>query len=442
MNVDSPSVSQRDEQRLLHVSRDELLDHQSRRLRNIVSWAYERVPYYRGMFQEHGIGPQDIRDIEDLTKLPLLTKDAFRATYPFGLFAVPQSQLTRIHASSGTTGKPTVVGYTAEDLSTWANLMARSLTVAGARRGDTVQIAFNYGLFTGGLGAHYGAEAAGCVVVPASTGNTDRQVDLILDLGPKVILCTPSYLRVLLTAMAARGITKEQCSLKVAVLGAEQWSENFRNRIITDFPYNITPVNIYGLSEIMVPGVACENGETLDGLTLWEDHFLAEIIDPKTLRPVPSGELGELVITCLTKEALPIVRYRTGDLTRLLPPTWSTFQRIDRISGRADDMFIVRGLNIFPSTIEEIICQFPELGTDYQIHLSRPMHLDEMELHCESSYPLASATSTNDIADRLTKLVQMKTGVSSKVKICAPGILANLGGSKVKRIFDSRMGKI
>lgn len=334
------------------AGRDELAALQLERLRQTLAHAYAHVPHYRAAFDERGLHPDDVRDLADLAHVPFLTKEAFRANYPFGLFAVPRERVVRLHASSGTTGKPTIVGYTQGDIDTWADLMARSLRAAGARPGDIVHVAYGYGLFTGGLGAHYGAERLGCTVVPMSGGQTEKQVRLIADLEPRVIMVTPSYMFELLDEMERQSLVTQASSLQIGIFGAEPWSEAMRARL--EERAALDALDIYGLSEVMGPGVACECIETKDGPHVWEDHFYPEIIDPQSGELLPDGELGELVLTSLTREAMPVVRYRTRDLTRLLPGTARSMRRIAKITGRSDDMLIVRGVNLYPSHIEEL----------------------------------------------------------------------------------------
>lgn len=330
-----------------HASRDAISALQLERLKWTLRHAYDNVPHYRRAFDAKGVHPDDLRSLEDLAKFPFTTKSDLRDNYPFGMFAVPREGIVRIHASSGTTGKPTVVGYTRQDIETWADLVARSIRAAGGRPGDIVHVAYGYGLFTGGLGAHYGAERLGCTVIPMSGGQTEKQVQLIRDFKPDIIMVTPSYLQVIIEEFARQGLDARECSLRVGILGAEPWTEAMRREI--ESKTNLKAVDIYGLSEVMGPGVACECIETQDGPVIWEDHFYPEIIDPLTGDPRPDGSEGELVFTTLTKEGLPIIRYRTRDLTRLLPPTARAFRRMGKIVGRSDDMLIVRGVNVFPT---------------------------------------------------------------------------------------------
>ncbi|MCE2877964.1 MAG: phenylacetate--CoA ligase [Comamonadaceae bacterium] len=370
------------------ASRDEVAALQLERLKWSLRHAYDNVPHYRRKFDAHGVHPDDLRSLADLSRFPLSNKADLRDNYPFGLFAVPRDQVVRVHASSGTTGKPTVVGYTQTDIDNWAHLMARSIRAAGGRRGDMVHVAYGYGLFTGGLGAHYGAERLGCTVVPMSGGQTEKQVQLILDFKPEVIMVTPSYSLVIAEEFERLGIAPQDISLKVGIFGAEPWGEGMRAEI--ERKLGLDAVDIYGLSEVMGPGVACECIESKDGPVIWEDHFYPEIIDPISGEPVADGEEGELVFTSLTKQALPIIRYRTRDLTRLLAPTSRAFRRMGRIVGRSDDMLIVRGVNVFPTQIEEQILREPELSGNYQIVLTREGHLDNVQVRCELQ-PAASS---------------------------------------------------
>ena len=364
------------------ASTDELRALQLERLRWSVRHAYDHVAHYRQAFDAAGVHPDDLRRLEDLARFPFLTKQDFRANYPFGLFAVPQQKIARIHASSGTTGKPTVVGYTATDIDNWSNLVARSIRAAGGRRGDIVHIAYGYGLFTGGLGAHYGAERLGCTVIPMSGGQTEKQVQLIGDFRPRIIMVTPSYMLAIAEEMQRQRLEPAQCSLEIGIFGAEPWTEGMRAEI--ERTLGLDAVDIYGLSEVMGPGVAQECLETKDGPCIWEDHFYPEIIDPVSGAVLPDGEEGELVFTSLTKEALPVVRYRTRDLTRLLPPTARSMRRMAKITGRSDDMMIVRGVNVFPTQIEELILRCPGLTAHYLLELTRDGRLDVLTVHVES----------------------------------------------------------
>jgi phenylacetate-CoA ligase len=413
---------------------EELRALQLERLRWSLAHAYAGNPCYRSKFAAAGVHPRDLRSLEDLARFPFTHKADLRAAYPFGFFAVPVQQLARIHASSGTSGKPTVVGYTKRDLETWAHVVSRSIYAAGGRPGMKVHIAYGYGLFTGGLGSHYGAEALGCTVIPMSGGQTERQVQLILDFRPEVIMVTPSYMLAILDEFVRQGIDPRSTSLKIGIFGAEPWTEAMRAEIERTFA--IDAVDIYGLSEIIGPGVAQECVETKDGLTLWEDHFFPEVIDPHTLEPLPDGEEGELVLTSLTKEALPVIRYRTGDLTRLLPGTARTMRRMARIAARSDDMMIIRGVNVFPSQIEEQILACSAFAPHYLIEVTRPGRLDEVRIRVECrtaiDEPKAAAA-----AAQLTRRIKEVIGISVTVEIGATGSIARSQG-KARRVLDLR----
>ena len=416
------------------ASRDELRALQLSRMRWSVQHAYDNVPHYRRAFDAKGVHPRDLRTLEDLGKFPFTVKADLRDNYPFAMFAVPREQVVRIHASSGTTGKPTVVGYTRNDIETWATVMARSIRAAGARAGDILHVAYGYGLFTGGLGAHYGAEKLGCTVIPMSGGQTEKQVQLIQDFKPSVIMVTPSYMLAIAEEMERQGIDPKTSSLEIGIFGAEPWTPTMREAI--EAKLAMDAIDIYGLSEVIGPGVAQECIETKDGLTVWEDHFYPEIIDPATGEVLPDGEKGELVFTSLTKEALPIIRYRTRDLTRLLPPTARAMRRIEKITGRSDDMMIIRGVNVFPTQIEELMLKDQVLAPHYQIEITRPKNLDEMTVLVERT---ASAGSADGEAagGRLAHLIKSLIGVTADVKVLAPGgVERSLG--KAKRIVDKR----
>ncbi len=413
-------------------SRDELAALQLVRLKWSLRHAYENVPYYRHAFEERGVHPHDCKALADLAKFPFVTKAAYRATYPFGLFAVPRERVARLHASSGTTGKPTVVGYTQGDLDMWATVVARSIRAAGGRPGEIVHVAYGYGLFTGGLGAHYGAERLGCTVVPMSGGQTEKQVQLISDLGPSIIMVTPSYMLALLDEMERQGIDPRGSSLEVGIFGAEPWTDLMRERI--EERGAMEAVDIYGLSEIIGPGVAQECVESKDGLHIWEDHFYPEIVDPQTGAALPDGEAGELVLTSLTKEAMPVVRYRTRDLTRLLPGTVRTMRRIQKITGRSDDMLIVRGVNVFPTQIEELILRDPRLAPQYEIRLTRDGNTDEMTV--------VAARADGTAADRepaqlLAERIRSFVGLRANVELVELATLPPSAG-KAKHVFDLR----
>ncbi len=416
------------------LSRAALEALQLERLRTTLAHAYENSAPYRAKFDESGVKPSDLASLADLAKFPFTVKDDLRAHYPFGFFAAPMEKIARVHASSGTTGKPTVVGYTKRDIETWSALVARSIRAAGGRAGMKVHVAYGYGLFTGGLGAHYGAEALGCTVIPMSGGQTEKQVQLIEDFRPEIIMVTPSYMLAILDEYRRCGLDARKSSLKVGIFGAEPWTNEMRAEIEEAFA--IDAVDIYGLSEVIGPGVASECVETKDGLTVWEDHFYPEIIDPETGAPLPDGELGELVFTSLAKEAMPVIRYRTRDLTRLLPGSARTMRRIERISRRSDDMLIIRGVNVFPTQIEEQIMKEPALAPHYLLEVSRPGRLDELRIIVEareSSETEKHAATSRSLCARIKDAV----GVSVTVAIESPGALERSAG-KAKRIRDLR----
>ena len=417
-----------------HASRDEITALQTARLRVTLHRAYANVPHYRAAFDTAGVHPEDLKSPADLANFPFTTKHTLRDNYPFGMFAVPREKIARIHASSGTTGKPTVVGYTQGDIDTWAHLVARSMSAAGARAGMAVHVAYGYGLFTGGLGAHYGAERLGCTVIPMSGGQTEKQVQLIHDFRPEIIMVTPSYMLAILDHFRAAGLDPRASSLKLGIFGAEPWTNAMREEIERSF--DMDAVDIYGLSEVMGPGVAQECVETKDGLHIWEDHFYPEVIDPVTGAVLPDGEKGELVFTSLTKEAMPVIRYRTRDLTRLLPGTARSMRRMEKITGRSDDMLIVRGVNVFPTQIEEQILRFEALAGHYQIILTREGRMDEMAVQVEArpeAMGAAADAAGRELAGRIKELV----GVTARVEIVAPGgIERSLG--KARRVIDRR----
>ena len=421
------------------ASRDEIAALQLQRLRWSLRHAYDHVPHYRRSFDAAGVHPDDLRTLHDLARFPFSTKDDLRANYPFGMFAVPREQVLRLHASSGTTGKPTVVGYTAQDIDTWANLAARSIRAAGGRAGDIVHVAYGYGLFTGGLGAHYGAERLGCTVVPMSGGQTEKQVQLIRDFKPDLIMVTPSYALVIAEEFERQGLGPEDISLQIGIFGAEPWGEGMRAEL--ERKLGLDAVDIYGLSEVMGPGVASECVESKDGPVVWEDHFYPEIIDPETGAVLPDGASGELVFTSLSKQAMPVIRYRTRDLTRLLAPTSRAFRRLGKISGRSDDMLIVRGVNVFPTQIEEQILRDRRLAGIYQIHLSRDGHLDQIEVRCELQAECSgklTAAEKQAIGQQLQHQIKTHIGVSSRVTVLeAQQIERSLTG-KAQRVIDQR----
>jgi len=417
------------------ASRDELQALQLQRLQATLRLAYENVPHYRKAFDAAGVHPQDCRSLADLSKFPFTTKADLRANYPFGMFAVPREQVVRIHASSGTTGKPTVVGYTQGDINRWADLVARSIRASGGRAGDLVHVAYGYGLFTGGLGAHYGAEKLGCTVVPMSGGQTEKQVQLIEDFRPDIIMVTPSYMQVIVEEFRRQGKDPRQMSVSVGIFGAEPWTEAMRRDI--EESAAIDAVDIYGLSEVMGPGVANECIEAKDGPVIWEDHFFPEIIDPQTGAVLPDGEEGELVFTTLTKEALPVIRYRTRDLTRLLPPTARSMRRMGKIVGRSDDMLIIRGVNLFPTQVEELVLKHGQLSGQYQLVVTREQLLDELTVRCELT-PEHLNASRDAIARELQHQIKSLIGVSARVDVGLPDSIERTLVGKARRVVDKR----
>jgi len=417
------------------ASRDELAALQLQRLRHTLALVYANVPHYRAAFDAQGVHPQDLRTLADLAKFPFTTKQDLRAQYPFGMFAVPREQVVRVHASSGTTGKPTVVGYTQGDIDRWAGLVARSIRASGGRAGDIVHIAYGYGLFTGGLGAHYGAERLGCTVIPMSGGQTEKQVQLISDFRPDIIMVTPSYMQVLIEAFEKQGIDPRSTSLRIGIFGAEPWTEAMRAEI--EQKAGIDAVDIYGLSEVMGPGVANECIEAKDGPVIWEDHFYPEIIDADTGEVLPDGSEGELVFTTLTKEALPLVRYRTRDLTRLLPPTARSMRRMGKIVGRSDDMLIIRGVNVFPTQVEELVLKDSRLGGQYQLVVTREGHLDALEVRCERRPQLSEADGPA-VGNALREQIKALIGVSASVSVLAPDAIERTLVGKARRVIDLR----
>ncbi|MEZ5617008.1 MAG: phenylacetate--CoA ligase PaaK [Rhodocyclaceae bacterium] len=419
------------------ASRDEVAALQLERMKWSLKHAYDNVPHYRRKFDDAGVKPEDLKQLSDLAKFPFTTKQDLRDNYPFNMFAVPRKKVVRIHASSGTTGKPTVVGYTQKDIDIWSDLMARSIRAAGGRPGDIVHVAYGYGLFTGGLGAHYGAERLGCTVIPMSGGQTEKQVQLIADFKPDIIMVTPSYSLAIADEFERQGLDPAKSSLSVGIFGAEPWTNQMRAEI--ERRMGLDAIDIYGLSEVMGPGVACECIETKDGLVIWEDFFYPEIIDPATGEVKPDGESGELVFTSLTKEALPIIRYRTRDLTRLLPPTARSFRRMDKITGRSDDMLIIRGVNVFPSQIEEMILKQPKLAPHYVLEVSRPDHMDELDVLVElkPEFAQAPAAEQQAAAKDLQHHIKSYIGVSTQVRIVAQTSIERSIG-KAKRVIDKR----
>ena len=397
--------------------------------------AYDNVPHYRATFDAAGIRPDDLKSLDDLAKFPFTTKIDLRDNYPFGMFAVPEQQVARIHASSGTTGKPTVVGYTKRDLDIWSDVVARSIRAAGGRAGMKLHNAYGYGLFTGGLGAHYGAERLGCTVIPVSGGMTERQVQLITDFKPDIIMVTPSYMLAILDEFRKQGLDPRKSSLRIGIFGAEPWTNAMREEI--EEAFDLHAVDIYGLSEVIGPGVASECVETKDGLHIWEDHFFPEVIDPHTGKVLPDGEEGEMVFTSLTKEAMPIIRYRTRDLTRLLPGTARAMRRMEKVTGRTDDMIILRGVNVFPTQIEEKLQTIPGLSMHYQIVLTRSGRMDEMEIHVEARSELSAPDLRQIAATRLEQSIKDSIGITSRVVIRDPDGVERSAG-KAKRILDRR----
>ncbi|MBP9148400.1 MAG: phenylacetate--CoA ligase [Rhodoferax sp.] len=421
------------------ATRDEISALQLQRLQWTLTHSYNNVASFKQKCDSKGVHPSDLKTLTDLAKFPFTTKTDLRDNYPFGLFAVPREQVARVHASSGTTGKSIVVGYTLKDIDHWANLVARSIRAAGGRKGDMVHVAYGYGMFTGGLGAHYGAERLGCTVVPMSGGQTEKQVQQIVDFRPDIIMVTPSYSLVIAEEFERLGIAPQDISLKVGIFGAEPWGEGMRREI--EAKLGIDAIDIYGLTEVMGPGVASECIESKDGPVIWEDHFYPEIIDPETGEVLPDGADGELVFTSLTKEAFPVVRYRTRDLTRLLPPTSRAFRRMGKITGRTDDMLIVRGVNMFPTQIEEQILRDKRLSGNYQVLLSRSSHLDDVEVRCEVQRELSGKLTRSEmdaIAKELQHHIKTNIGVSTQVNVMAFDSIPRTLTGKAKRVIDER----
>ncbi|MEQ9465015.1 MAG: phenylacetate--CoA ligase PaaK [Haliea sp.] len=416
------------------ASLDELRTLQLQRLRQSLGHAYKNSPVYRAKFDQQGVHPDDLQTLEDLAKFPFTTKSDLRDNYPFGMFAVPMDRVVRVHASSGTTGKPTVVGYTQGDIDIWADVVARSIRAAGGRAADKVHVSYGYGLFTGGLGAHYGAERLGCTVIPMSGGQTEKQVQLIRDFDPDIIMVTPSYMMNIADELDRQQVDTRKLSLRVGIFGAEPWTDAMRREM--EQRLDLDAVDIYGLSEVMGPGVAQECVESKDGPTIWEDHFYPEIIDPETGEVLPDGEEGELVFTSLTKEAMPVIRYRTRDLTMLLPGSARSMRRMAKITGRSDDMLIIRGVNVFPSQIEEQLLAVEGLAPHYFIEVSKEGHLDAMEVHVEMASP-ASASEMQRAAQALQHRIKSMIGISTAVKPHAPGVIPRSEG-KARRVFDKR----
>lgn len=421
------------------ASRDEIAALQLQRMQWTLKHAYVNVPHHKQAFDAKGVHPDDLKTLADLAKFPFMTKTDLRDHYPFGLFAVPREKVARLHASSGTTGKSIVVGYSLQDIDNWASLVARSIRAAGGRAGDMVHNAYGYGMFTGGLGAHYGAERMGCTVVPMSGGQTERQVQQIIDFQPQIIMVTPSYSLVIAEEFERLGITPDQISLKVGIFGAEPWGEGMRGEI--ERKLGLDAIDIYGLTEVMGPGVACECIESKDGPVIWEDHFYPEIINPETGEVVAEGEDGELVFTSLTKQAFPVIRYRTRDLTHLLPPTSRSFRRMGKISGRSDDMLIVRGVNVFPSQIEEQILRDKRLSGNYQILLSRDGHLDNVEIRCEVQRELSRTLSPSQIdaiGNELQHHIKTNVGISTRIAVMEFDTIPRTQTGKARRVIDDR----
>ena len=421
-----------------NASRDEIAALQTQRLKATLQQVYANVPHYRASFDAAGVHPDDFKSLADLARFPFTTKQDLRDNYPYGMFAVPREQVVRIHASSGTTGKPTVVGYTQADIDTWADLVARSIHASGGRPGDIVHVAYGYGLFTGGLGAHYGAEKLGCTVIPMSGGQTEKQVQLICDFKPNIIMVTPSYMLNIADEFRRQGIDPRSTALRIGIHGAEPWTDAMRGEIESAF--GIDAIDIYGLSEVIGPGVANECAESKDGPVIWEDHFYPEIIDPVTGEVLPEGSQGELVFTSLTKQAMPVIRYRTRDLTRLLPPTARSMRRIGKITGRSDDMLILRGVNVFPSQIEELILKQPKLSPHYLIELSRDGHLDAMKVNVEMKpeFQFASSAEKEFVAHDLQHHIKSYIGISARIEVVdISGIERSIG--KARRVIDKRL---
>ena len=419
------------------ASRDEIAALQLERMRRTLGQAYENVPHYRRAFEAAGVHPDDLRELSDLARFPFTVKDDLRQNYPFGMFAVPREQVVRIHASSGTTGQPTVVGYTQDDIDVWADLMARCTRAGGGRPGDIVHVAYGYGLFTGGLGAHYGAERLGCTVIPVSGGQTERQVRLIQDFKPDIIMVTPSYMLAIGDEFERQGIDPRSSSLRIGLHGAEPWTEPLRREIEDRF--DMQAIDIYGLSEVMGPGVACECVETKDGLHIWEDHFYPEVVDPETGAVLEDGERGELVFTSLTKQAFPVIRYRTRDLTRLLPGTARSMRRMEKVTGRSDDMLIIRGVNVFPTQIEELILGQDPLSPHYVLELRRENHLDALDVVVEVKSEREASLEQNkaSYAEDLARAIKSFAGVTARVRVVPVGTVERSMG-KAKRIIDLR----
>jgi phenylacetate-CoA ligase len=420
------------------ATKDSLQTLQLERLKTTLQRAYARVPHYKKKLDAAGVRPGDLKELSDLAKFPFTIKDDLRQNYPFGMFAVPMSDIVRIHASSGTTGKPTIVGYTQNDINTWSLLMARSIRAAGGRSTDKIHVAYGYGLFTGGLGAHYGGEYLGATVIPVGGGFTERQVQLIVDFRPDIIMVTPSYMLAIADEFERQGFRPSDSSLRIGIFGAEPWTESMRAEI--ERRMGLQALDLYGLSEVMGPGVGQQCADSRDGLTIWEDHFFPEIIDPESGRVMPDGEAGELVLTSLTKEAMPVIRYRTRDLTRLMPGATRPMRRIERIKGRSDDMLIIRGVNMFPSQIESVLGREPQLAPHYVLEVRRPHNLDELEVLVEMRPEISGKLSADEIAalaQKAEQLIKAYVGISATVRVLEPGTIERSQG-KAKRVIDRR----
>jgi phenylacetate-CoA ligase len=437
--MNSGDKASKDLEAIETASRDELQALQLERMKWSLRHSYDNVAHYRAKFDAAGVHPDDLKQLSDLAKFPFTTKADLRETYPYGMFATPMREVVRVHASSGTTGKPTVVGYTKNDIAMWAGVMARSLRAAGGSADDIILNSYGYGLFTGGLGAHYGGEALGATVIPMSGGQTEKQVQLIIDFKPTIVLATPSYMLTIADELFRQGVDPASTSLRIGVFGAEPWTNEMRKEI--EARLGIDAIDIYGLSEVIGPGVACECVETKDGPHIWEDHFYPEIVNPETGEVLPDGEIGELVFTSLSKEALPVIRYRTRDLTRLLPGTARTMRRMEKITGRSDDMLIIRGVNVFPTQIEEILLRHPALCAQYQIHVSRDGHMDEMAVFVELDPHLSgtlSAARMREIGDEVRHQIKTLIGVSAEINVVENDKVERTLVGKARRVIDKR----
>ena len=437
--MNSGDKASKDLEAIETASRDELQALQLERMKWSLRHSYDNVAHYRAKFDAAGVHPDDLKQLSDLAKFPFTTKADLRETYPYGMFATPMREVVRVHASSGTTGKPTVVGYTKNDIAMWAGVMARSLRAAGGSADDIILNSYGYGLFTGGLGAHYGGEALGATVIPMSGGQTEKQVQLIIDFKPTIVLATPSYMLTIADELFRQGVDPSSTSLRIGVFGAEPWTNEMRKEI--EARLGIDAIDIYGLSEVIGPGVACECVETQDGPHIWEDHFYPEIVNPETGEVLPDGEIGELVFTSLSKEALPVIRYRTRDLTRLLPGTARTMRRMEKITGRSDDMLIIRGVNVFPTQIEEILLRHPALCAQYQIHVSRDGHMDEMAVFVELDPHLSgtlSAARMREIGDEVRHQIKTLIGVSAEINVVENDKVERTLVGKARRVIDKR----